>query len=335
MANHRTPWVIVLAGGSGKRLSALTCAADGTPVPKQYCTLHGGPSLLAATLDRALALGVAERILVVVATEHERWWRRELAGCDPANVLVQPQNRGTAVGVMWPVRTALDRDPRARVLVMPSDHWFAVPGIALDAMRSALHAVLASPANPVLLGMAAEDPDTEYGWIVPAAAGGGPLPVSRFVEKPPPAEAAALWRAGALWNSFVVAADAAGLWQLCERLLPHVAHGLDSVFAAPAGVRSAALGALYRALPTADFSRAVLQPAASALRVLPVGGCGWTDLGTPRRVAACVAAAGVAREPAQTRAYSVAEVVLETRVRHAVAFGALAAPGGGGGRIDA
>jgi mannose-1-phosphate guanylyltransferase len=43
--------------------------------------------------------------------------------------------------------------------------------------------------------------------------------------------------------------------------------------------------ALYPQLPTLDFSRDVLQGQESRLRVLTVPACGWSDLGTPRRVA--------------------------------------------------
>ena len=46
-------WAIVLAGGEGSRLRPLTRSADGTPVPKQFCTLGGGGSLLAAAIRRA------------------------------------------------------------------------------------------------------------------------------------------------------------------------------------------------------------------------------------------------------------------------------------------
>jgi len=37
-------------------------------------------------------------------------------------------------------------------------------------------------------------------------------------------------------------------------------------------------------LPELDFSRDVLQRSPSLLRVLAVPACGWSDLGTPRRV---------------------------------------------------
>src|SRR5262245_9870592 len=42
----RHVWSLVLAGGEGSRLRALTTRPCGTSVPKQYCSLHGGHSLL-------------------------------------------------------------------------------------------------------------------------------------------------------------------------------------------------------------------------------------------------------------------------------------------------
>jgi mannose-1-phosphate guanylyltransferase len=46
-----------------------------------------------------------------------------------------------------------------------------------------------------------------------------------------------------------------------------------------------ALTELYERLPVVDFSRAVVQQAPQTLRVITAPACGWTDLGTPRRVA--------------------------------------------------
>jgi hypothetical protein len=41
---------------------------------------------------------------------------------------------------------------------------------------------------------------------------------------------------------------------------------------------------LYERLPELDFSRHILQGQESQLRVVAVPQCGWTDLGTPKRV---------------------------------------------------
>ena len=292
MSHDRSPWILVLAGGSGTRLANLTVGPDGVPVPKQFCSLRGGPTLLLETIGRALALTTPDRVLVVVAAEHATWWRGQLAGLPPENVFVQPQNRGTAAGIMFILRAALERDPRARIVVMPSDHYFERPQIVLDTLRSALHAVMASPAHPILLGIAPDQPDTEYGWIEPSGRGDAPRAVLRFVEKPPPADAMALWRSGALWNSLLLAADGLELWRLCERHAPAVAAGLAMVFAAPPAVRASTIAAVYRSLPATDFSRDVLQAAAERLRMVPVPECGWTDLGTERRLAECISNLG-------------------------------------------
>ena len=48
---------------------------------------------------------------------------------------------------------------------------------------------------------------------------------------------------------------------------------------------SVAANDFYRNLPDVDFSRQILQGAESVLRVLQVPRCGWSDLGTPKRLA--------------------------------------------------
>jgi hypothetical protein len=51
------------------------------------------------------------------------------------------------------------------------------------------------------------------------------------------------------------------------------------------GGRSAALDELYQDLPLVDFSRVVIQGSEEKLRVVKAPACGWSDLGTPKRVA--------------------------------------------------
>jgi mannose-1-phosphate guanylyltransferase len=113
----------VLAGGSGTRLSSLTTDGSGAVVPKQYCSLHGGRSLLGDALARAARLVGCDRTVVVVAREHEPFWCRELADLPGVQPLVQPANRGTAAGVLLPLLAVLQRDPDAQVTLLPSDHF--------------------------------------------------------------------------------------------------------------------------------------------------------------------------------------------------------------------
>ena len=46
-----------------------------------------------------------------------------------------------------------------------------------------------------------------------------------------------------------------------------------------------ALDDMYARLPTLDFSRDLLEAEPNAFRVMRAPSCGWSDLGTPNRVA--------------------------------------------------
>src|SRR5262245_52434137 len=115
-------WVVILAGGEGRRLRSLSAGPDRLNVPKQYCTFQGGRSLLGDTLARARGLTSSERIMVVVAEQHRTWWTEELSDLPAGNIVQQPLNRGTAVGLLLACVRLLGRDPEAVVTVLPADH---------------------------------------------------------------------------------------------------------------------------------------------------------------------------------------------------------------------
>ncbi|MBK9129858.1 MAG: NTP transferase domain-containing protein [Phycisphaerales bacterium] len=277
-------WVIVLAAGEGARLSRLTTDTAGQVIPKQFCSLRGGDSFLEVTLARAERLVPRARIVVVVAAEHAVWWRSQLGHLPPANVVVQPRNRGTAPGLLLPLLTILGRDPEASVLVLPSDHFVADEAGFAASLRSASSGVARGAADIVLVGVAAETPTSDYGWIVPAGRA-GICPVACFVEKPPTVQAERLMVAGAVWNTFIFAARGHALTALVEACRPGLVASLRSAMV----LGGESLSRLYDTLPCIDLSRDVLQRAPDHLHVLTAPACGWTDLGTPERVARCLA----------------------------------------------
>lgn len=281
---HGNTWSIVLAGGEGRRLRELTTTRAGVTVPKQFCSLVGGPSLLAETLERAASVSASERTLVVVSARHERFWRDPLRALPPENVLVQPVARGTAVGVLFPLLAILERDPTADVVVLPSDHHVADELVLRNSFRAALDAVRAEPRRIVMLGVTPDSPDPQYGWIVPEvrARVNEAHGIELFVEKPDRVTARALLAQGALWSSFLFASHGLGLLAAFSCTQP----ALVRAFA------ERPLAKLYRKLPKVDFSRDVLERVTERLAVLRVPPCGWSDLGTPQRVAKVLRARG-------------------------------------------
>jgi mannose-1-phosphate guanylyltransferase len=272
-------WAIVLAGGEGTRLTSLT-TRGGVAVPKQFCTVNGGPTLLKIALRRAERVAGRGRVSIVVAPEHRHWWEEDLRVNTGTSVVVQPHNRGTAAGVLLPLAAMCGQARDTTVFILPSDHWVADERTLIRELQRAGRVVDAEPDTVALLGIEPNAPDPGYGWILPGrSTAPGVFRVETFIEKPAPRTALDLLAAGAVWNSFLIAARAGTLWDLYEKRLPALWHHMRAALDDDAH-------ALYADLPIYDFSRDMLAGAEPSLRLLRVPECGWTDLGTPERVAA-------------------------------------------------
>ena len=288
MGLDRKRSAIVLGAGDGTRLSALT-TRGGIAVPKQFCMLNGGPSLLQLALRRAERVVGARNVTTVVASSHARWWEKDLRGMSDLRVVLQPHNRGTAAGVLLPLAAVHRQDPDATVFIVPSDHWVSDERVLARKLERAGDVVEAEPDTVALLGIEPDSAEPGYGWILPGrATAPGVFRVDTFVEKPALAAALELLASGAVWNSFLLVARARTLWSLYEQRLPELLERMQRVLALGDPARAAGARRLYAELPVHDFSRDVLAGAEDALRLLRVPECGWTDLGTPERVAACV-----------------------------------------------
>jgi mannose-1-phosphate guanylyltransferase len=279
----RQPWTIVLAGGDGVRLRQLTRALHGEECPKQFAMIFGGRSLLQWTVARALRWSTPQRIVVVVPAEREAQAVEQLEGRGPIDVVAQPSNRGTGPGILLPMARIMARDPEARVVVLPSDHYVRDEAPFERSIRAA---IAASDDQVALIGAVPDHAETQYGWIVTGrtlAARRGSV-INHFCEKPPAALAERLLRQGALWNTFIMAGVARHFWALGNEHIP----AASSLFeryrdALDSADEARTLEQIYRVMPANDFSRDVLQKA-GGLRAVALEECGWSDWGTPERV---------------------------------------------------
>ena len=220
-----------------------------------------------------------------MAAAHRRWWWQLIRRLAPRNLIVQPANRGTAIGILLQLLHLERINPSAEVVLLPSDHLVIDEAVLAAAVRRALRRVRAAPAQIVLLGMTPIGPDPELGYIVPAPPDQqGISEVLRFVEKPAPATAARLIERGGLLNAFILAARCSTLLELLTRAQPDIVRELRDALDARRD-REEALQELYQRLPAVDFSQQVLELAPpGALQVASVDECGWSDLGTPERI---------------------------------------------------
>jgi mannose-1-phosphate guanylyltransferase len=138
MQSDAITWALVLAGGEGTRLRTLTTPPCGAAIPKQYCSLIDGPSLLQETLHRARAVASNLHTCVVVAKHHRRWWQPQLQSLPTENRIEQPASRGTANGILLPLLHVLERDPDAQVVMFPSDQHVRENAILAQALRESV-----------------------------------------------------------------------------------------------------------------------------------------------------------------------------------------------------
>jgi mannose-1-phosphate guanylyltransferase len=291
---------VILAGGEGVRLSSFTRKVFGYHLPKQFCPLFEGETLLERTLRRTSIVVPPAQTITVLTRAHEGFYCPILGGSTTSTLLIQPENRGTATAIMGALLRLIEGGHTGPVAIFPSDHYVSDDLTFMRHVSAAFCAVELAPQLKVLLGITPDGPETEYGWIESGAPVAPMHPdlgqinqVRHFREKPSPEIALNLYRRKCLWNSFILIANAMTLLSLIANALP----GMYSKFRptesfADAASEEESLRKIFRDLPSTDFSVSVLSRFPEEFSVLPVKGVSWSDLGDARRLLAAISSEG-------------------------------------------
>lgn len=198
---------VILSGGSGSRLWPVSRPER----PKQLLPLTANETMLQLTVRRTDGCMEASigRPILVANIAHAAMIDEQLhaAEVEDYRVLLEPFGRNTAPAIAL---AALESDPAAALLVMPSDHVIA----DLSSFHGAIGRALPLVAEGwlVTFGITPDAPETGYGYIKMGEACTDLVHmVSRFVEKPDATRAAAmLAEGGYAWNAgiFLFRADA-------------------------------------------------------------------------------------------------------------------------------
>jgi mannose-1-phosphate guanylyltransferase len=301
-------WAIILAGGEGVRLRPLTRRIAGDERPKQFCPLLDGETLLDRTRARVAQTVRPDRTCLVLTRSHERFFAPLLAKRPPGPLVVQPCGRGTAPAILYGLLRVADEGPSDAVALFPSDHYFSDDARFMAHVEAAFATVETHPDLVVLLGMEADGPEVQYGWIetgdpLPDGSAGTVYRVRRFWEKPVAALAETLFERGCLWNSFVLVARVPALLALIRDATPDLYGEFTSAWLRRSTLgETEAMRSLYARLPATNFSEDVLATRPANLAVLPVRGVTWSDWGEPARVLRTLGRLGVHPEWAEGEA---------------------------------
>jgi mannose-1-phosphate guanylyltransferase len=205
--------------------------------------------------------------------------------------VIQPHHRGSAPAILLAILTILKRDPWARVIVLPAYHYVHHESALASSLLDAVTPTAQTRNKLTLVGINPQDADSELSFIVPGRwFEDGTRSVHRIEYASGKASAREMLARGALWDSAIVAARAIVLLSVMRVRIPDLVDQMEMALAQvdASDVRAGALRQLYARLPFVDFSQVLSQGAEADCRVITSRPCGWSNLGTARRVAAVV-----------------------------------------------
>lgn len=153
--------IVIMAGGVGSRFWPMSTAGK----PKQFIDVLGvGKSLLQLTAARFEGICEPENVWVVTNRNYADIVKEQLPAIPADHILLEPCRRNTApciAYVSWKIKS---QDPKANIVVTPSDHIVA----DVQEFRRVVSGCLAFTAETdsiVTLGMKPTRPETGYGYI--------------------------------------------------------------------------------------------------------------------------------------------------------------------------
>ena len=270
-----------MAGGIGSRFWPMSSAQ----LPKQFIDVLGcGRTLIQLTVDRFKGICLPENVWVVTSANYAEIVKEQLPEVPEDHILLEPCRRNTApciAYVSWKIKA---KNPKANIVVTPSDH------IVMDVrefgrvVTSAMNFTAESDAI-VTLGMKATRPETGYGYIEADLTMACPsnkeiYRVDAFKEKPDLATAERylqrnnyFWNAGIfVWNvNTIVSALRVyqpSMAEIFERMLPY--YYTDE--------EQAVVNELFPTCENISVDYAIMEKA-DEIYVFPAS-FGWSDLGT-------------------------------------------------------
>lgn len=150
-----------MAGGVGSRFWPMST----TDNPKQFIDVLGvGRSLMQLTYDRFKGVCDADNVWVVTSTDYVSKVREQLPEIPAGNILSEPCRRNTAPCIAYVSHRIKAKDPKASIVVTPSDHVVVNVQEFQRVIGGALQ--FASETDAIVtLGMKPTRPETGYGYI--------------------------------------------------------------------------------------------------------------------------------------------------------------------------
>lgn len=273
--------LVIMAGGVGSRFWPMST----TEKPKQFIDVLGvGRTLIQMTADRFKGICPPENIWVVTNKRYADVVAEQLPDIPKSNILLEPCRRNTApciAYVSWRIKA---KDPKANVVVTPSDHLV----LNINEFQRVINESLKFTAETdaiLTLGMKPSRPETGYGYIQADLSSSTPrnreiYRVDSFREKPDLATATRyISENNYFWNAGIFIWSVETIVNALRIYAPRINNcfeRLASVMGTDA--EQEAIDKVYPDCDNISIDYAVMEKA-EEIFVCPAD-FGWSDLGT-------------------------------------------------------
>ncbi|HNE93985.1 MAG TPA: mannose-1-phosphate guanylyltransferase, partial [Chitinophagaceae bacterium] len=214
-------YVAIMAGGIGSRF----WPKSRTSMPKQFLDiLNTGKSLIQWTYERFAAFIPEENIFVVTSEDYEDIVAQQLPQLNKQNIVTEPSRKNTAPCIAYISYKLLQKDPKAALIVAPSDHVILDVETFKNTCLKALNFVTQIKAF-VTLGITPSYPNTGYGYIQhdTFSVAEGIYKVKTFTEKPNLELAKTFLASGDfLWNAGIFVWQVNNIIKAFEKFQPEM-----------------------------------------------------------------------------------------------------------------
>lgn len=253
--------------------------------PKQFIDILGvGRTLLQLAYDRFEGLCPLENVWVVTNRKYETLVREQLPDIRPDHILLEPCRRNTApciAYVSWRIKAI---DPKANIVVTPSDHIVADTAEFRRVVASCMKFTAETDAI-VTLGMAPTRPETGYGYIQADLSSSSPrnkeiFRIDSFREKPDLATAQEyISQKNYFWNAGIFIWSVSTIVNAFRVYSPAISKVFESMLSVYGTDQEQALiDKRYPECESISVDYAIMEKA-EEIFVCPAS-FGWSDLGT-------------------------------------------------------
>lgn len=274
MKNHY--YAVIMAGGVGSRFWPVSTQEN----PKQFHDMLGiGESLIQNTFSRLEKIIPKENILVATNSRYKELVLSHLPDISEKQLLLEPVMRNTAPCVLYSSLKISNLDPKAIVVIAPSDHFIANTKEFVENLRTAFNACEKEDIL-MTLGIKPSNPNTGYGYIKYVEGSGKIKKVEAFVEKPDLKTAKQFLQDGSyLWNAGIFVWSVKSILNSFKTNLGEM-YGLLAMGDKAWNTKSEAefIQENYNRAENISIDYGIME-GANNVHVLPVD-FGWNDLGT-------------------------------------------------------